>query len=269
MSTSAAGILPVSSGAPVPSSGPAAPTLPPTKAKRNALVEQAKYIDACDLMMTISPDSVGVLRQFYKDDEQWGQIVKRFREAAENDTSQLKHKTNWSQEIGPAHQRLDGQVRPGYQTPDAARRSCSLVTPPQNQCSSRARASEKHQSDAVEPAEATPTPPAVPPVTPNAVAYVSWRIYALEFTFLSQRAASGPPLTPDAVAMRFFFVFCNDVPASTRSHWLVARTKLFLLSMLRLLYCLSVLRLMFVILITLILFSAVFDTHMLLGVLYL
>ncbi|KAJ7429820.1 hypothetical protein FB451DRAFT_591274 [Mycena latifolia] len=38
--------------------------------------------------------------------------------------------------------------------------------------------------------------------------------------------------------MRFFFVFCNDVPASTRSHWLVARTKLFLLSMLRLLYCL-------------------------------
>ncbi|KAJ7492879.1 hypothetical protein FB451DRAFT_1552144, partial [Mycena latifolia] len=191
MSTSAAGILPVSSGAPVPSSGPAAPTLPPTKAKRNALVEQAKYIDACDLMMTISPDSVGVLRQFYKDDEQWGQIVKRFREAAENDTSQLKHKTNWSQEIGPAHQRLD--------------------------------ASEKHQSDAVEPAEATPTPPAVPPVTPNAVAYVSWRIYALEFTFLSQRAASGPPLTPDAVAMRFFFVFCNDVPASSNSFPLVSR----------------------------------------------
>ncbi|KAJ7472569.1 hypothetical protein FB451DRAFT_299346 [Mycena latifolia] len=75
---------------------------------------------------------------------------------AENDTSQLKHKTNWSQEIGPAHQRLDGQVRPGYQTPDAARRSCFLVAPPQNQCSSRARASEKHQSDAVEPAEATP-----------------------------------------------------------------------------------------------------------------
>ncbi|KAJ7434878.1 hypothetical protein FB451DRAFT_1195027 [Mycena latifolia] len=156
MSTSAAGILPVSSGTLVPSSGPAAPTLPPTKAKRNALVEQAKYIDACDLMMTISPDSVDVLRQFYKDDEQWGQIVKRFREAAENDTNQLKHKTNWSQEIGPAHQRLDGQVRPGYQTPDAARRSCSLVAPPQNQCSSRARASEKHQSDTVEPAEATP-----------------------------------------------------------------------------------------------------------------
>ncbi|KAJ7472711.1 hypothetical protein FB451DRAFT_301542 [Mycena latifolia] len=164
-------------------------------------------------MMTISPDSVEVLRQFYKDDEQWGRSS-----TAENDTSQLKHKTNWSQEIGPAHQRLDGQVRPGYQRPDAARRSCSLllrlkinarVVRERRKSTSRTWWSWRRRLRtsvcthiSTYSSSCLSTPPAVPPVTPNAVAYVSWRIYALEFTFLSQHAASGPPLTPDAVAPR-------------------------------------------------------------------
>ncbi|KAJ7456101.1 hypothetical protein FB451DRAFT_1564711 [Mycena latifolia] len=119
MSTSAAGILPASSGAPVPSSGPAAPALPPSEVKRkyeeaqtkpsartlwspisSALVEQAKYIDAFNPMMTI-------IAGFRGD-------VEAFREAAgharQNDTtrSQLKHKTNYV--LSDRRKRLDPPI---------------------------------------------------------------------------------------------------------------------------------------------------------------
>ncbi|KAJ7120188.1 hypothetical protein C8R44DRAFT_877638 [Mycena epipterygia] len=60
--------------------------------------EQKRHVDAFDKMMAKSPDSLDILREFYKDNKQWSHIVKRFREAAasarQNDTSGLKHKTN-------------------------------------------------------------------------------------------------------------------------------------------------------------------------------
>ncbi|KAJ7146244.1 hypothetical protein C8R44DRAFT_845460 [Mycena epipterygia] len=61
--------------------------------------EQKRHVDAFDKMMAKSPDSLDVLREFYKDNMQWPRIVKRFREAAasarQNDTSGLKHKMKY------------------------------------------------------------------------------------------------------------------------------------------------------------------------------
>lgn len=40
-------------------------------------VEQKRHVDAFDKMMAKSPDSLDVLREFYKDNKQWSRIVKR------------------------------------------------------------------------------------------------------------------------------------------------------------------------------------------------
>ncbi|KAJ7119056.1 hypothetical protein C8R44DRAFT_878566 [Mycena epipterygia] len=61
--------------------------------------EQKRHVDAFDKMMAKSPDSLDILREFYKDNKQWSRIVKLFREAAasarQNETSGLKHKTKY------------------------------------------------------------------------------------------------------------------------------------------------------------------------------
>ncbi|KAJ7117140.1 hypothetical protein C8R44DRAFT_738984 [Mycena epipterygia] len=61
--------------------------------------EQKWHVDAFDKMMAKSPDSLDVLREFYKDNKQWSCTVKWFREAAasarQNDTSSLKHKLKY------------------------------------------------------------------------------------------------------------------------------------------------------------------------------
>ncbi|KAJ6516980.1 hypothetical protein DFH09DRAFT_1332652 [Mycena vulgaris] len=65
----------------------------------NQLAEQQRYVDVFDRMMVISPDSLEVLRELFKDNDQWARIVQRFRKAAtsarQNDTGGLKHKLDY------------------------------------------------------------------------------------------------------------------------------------------------------------------------------
>ncbi|KAJ6523310.1 hypothetical protein B0H19DRAFT_1201822, partial [Mycena capillaripes] len=57
------------------------------------------HTDAFEKIVAISPDSIDVLREFYKDDAQWGRLVSKFREASkgarQHDTSGLKGKTKY------------------------------------------------------------------------------------------------------------------------------------------------------------------------------
>ncbi|KAJ7678370.1 hypothetical protein B0H17DRAFT_1206824 [Mycena rosella] len=61
--------------------------------------QQQRFIDAFSKMMAISPDSLEVLREFYKDKKEWPRIVKHFRaqaaSARQQDTNNLKHKTHY------------------------------------------------------------------------------------------------------------------------------------------------------------------------------
>ncbi|KAJ7663517.1 hypothetical protein B0H17DRAFT_1211616 [Mycena rosella] len=63
------------------------------------LEEQQRFIDAFSKMMAISPDSLEVLREFYKDKKEWPRIVKHFRaqaaSARQQDTNNLKQKTHY------------------------------------------------------------------------------------------------------------------------------------------------------------------------------
>ncbi|KAJ7668961.1 hypothetical protein B0H17DRAFT_1209840 [Mycena rosella] len=63
------------------------------------LAEQKRHIDAFDRMFSISPESVELLREFYKVPVQWTRIVAKLRAAAKNarqtDTSGLKHKLGY------------------------------------------------------------------------------------------------------------------------------------------------------------------------------
>ncbi|KAJ6523974.1 hypothetical protein B0H19DRAFT_1276669 [Mycena capillaripes] len=57
------------------------------------------HTDAFEKMVAISPDSIDVLREFHKDDAQWGRLVSKFRKASEgtrqHDTSGLKGKIKY------------------------------------------------------------------------------------------------------------------------------------------------------------------------------
>ncbi|KAJ7471007.1 hypothetical protein FB451DRAFT_1399756 [Mycena latifolia] len=162
-----------------------------------ALAEQAKYVDAFNLMMTISPDSMEVLREFYKDDTQWGRIIKRFREAAgharQNDTSGLKHKTHYV--LSDCRKRLDPPISDSTVKSDRGTNHPMLrneIAPWSLRLKINARVarepSEQHHVNAVEPPEATSAPPAEPPLTPEAVA-------ALKALMKGQLTSGKPALT--------------------------------------------------------------------------
>ncbi|KAJ7119212.1 hypothetical protein C8R43DRAFT_1137099 [Mycena crocata] len=63
------------------------------------LAEQKKYADAFDRMMSISPSSLEVIKEFYLDDTQWPRCLKLFRDnatsARQNDTSGMKHNVTY------------------------------------------------------------------------------------------------------------------------------------------------------------------------------
>ncbi|KAJ7782538.1 hypothetical protein DFH07DRAFT_949329 [Mycena maculata] len=58
-----------------------------------------KYIEAFNSMLAISPDSAEILRELYKNDDQWARILAKFRDAAagarQGDTNGLKHKLKY------------------------------------------------------------------------------------------------------------------------------------------------------------------------------
>ncbi|KAF7335684.1 GLOBIN domain-containing protein [Mycena venus] len=62
-------------------------------------VAQKQLVNAFETMVLISIESVDVLREFYKEERQWGLIVRKFRKAAadarQSDTHNLKHKLQY------------------------------------------------------------------------------------------------------------------------------------------------------------------------------
>ncbi|KAJ7211476.1 hypothetical protein B0H12DRAFT_1079579 [Mycena haematopus] len=78
-----------------PSSAPSNTVVVP----QSQLDEDQKYIKAFDKMLAVSPDSGEVLRELYKDNDQWGRIIEKFRDASGNarqgDTNGLKHKLKY------------------------------------------------------------------------------------------------------------------------------------------------------------------------------
>ncbi|KAJ7750239.1 hypothetical protein B0H16DRAFT_1549981 [Mycena metata] len=68
--------------------------------------EEQTYIDAFERMIAVSSECADVLREFYKDEDQWTRIISKFRETANsarhNDTTGLKHKLKYPTPIVPA-----------------------------------------------------------------------------------------------------------------------------------------------------------------------
>ncbi|KAJ6556217.1 hypothetical protein B0H19DRAFT_140578 [Mycena capillaripes] len=84
------------------------------------------HIDAFEKMVAIFPDSIDVLREFYKDDAQWGRLVSKFREASksarQHDRSGLKGKTKYllsdpTKAIVPALSDVDSKSDRGINHP--------------------------------------------------------------------------------------------------------------------------------------------------------